>query len=154
MDRGAISKYTIVFLNDRPIACSWYIKNRKKPHSSSFYFLFKILQRRDIIHSEKSGICSDRNRKLGFDCWLQVEMVGKCQMQVFTYLISAHFRKNCTSSVFFLNLGSFQVNWIWCELYKHSIFLSLKLFHHQCLSILNPHWHKSGMGQVVERIVY
>ena len=78
------------FLNDRPIACSWYIKNRKKSRSWSFYFLFKIFQTRDIIHSEKSGICSDGNRKLGFACWLQVEMVGKCQMQVFTYLISAH----------------------------------------------------------------
>ena len=58
------------FLNDRPIACSWYIKNRKKPRSWSFYFLFKIFQTRDIIHSEKSGICSDGNRKLGFACWL------------------------------------------------------------------------------------
>ena len=58
------------FLNDRPIACSWYIKNRKKPRSWSFYFLFKIFQTRDIIHSEKSGICSDGNRKLRFDCWL------------------------------------------------------------------------------------
>ena len=58
------------FLNDRPIACSWYIKNRKKPRLWSFYILFKIFQTRDIIHSEKSGICSDGNRKLGFDCWL------------------------------------------------------------------------------------
>jgi hypothetical protein len=56
------------FLNDSPIACSWYIKNRKKPRSWSFYFLFKIFQTRDIIHSEKSGICSDGNRKLGFAC--------------------------------------------------------------------------------------
>jgi hypothetical protein len=54
------------FLSDRPIACSWYIKNRKKPRSWSFYFLFKIFRTRDIIHSEKSGICSDGNRKLGF----------------------------------------------------------------------------------------
>jgi hypothetical protein len=54
----------------RPIACSWYIKNRKKPRSWSFYSLFKIFQTRDIIHSEKSGICSDGNRKLEFvvDC--------------------------------------------------------------------------------------
>jgi hypothetical protein len=28
------------------------------------------LQTKDIIHSEKSGICSDGNRKLGFTCWL------------------------------------------------------------------------------------
>ena len=47
------------FLNDRPIVCSWYIKNRKKARSWSFYFLFKIFQTRDIIHSEKSRICSD-----------------------------------------------------------------------------------------------
>jgi hypothetical protein len=58
------------FLNERLIACSWYIKNRKKPRSWSFYFLFKIFQTRDIIHSEKSGISSDGNRKLGFACWL------------------------------------------------------------------------------------
>jgi hypothetical protein len=57
-------------LNDRLIACSWYINNRKKPHSWSFCFLFKKFQTRDIIHSEKSGICSDGNRKLGFACWL------------------------------------------------------------------------------------
>jgi hypothetical protein len=25
------------FLNDRPIACSWYIKNRKKPRSKSVF---------------------------------------------------------------------------------------------------------------------
>jgi hypothetical protein len=58
------------FLNDRPIACSWYINNRKKPHSWSFYFLFKIFQARDIIHSEKSGICSDEteNWDLLVDC--------------------------------------------------------------------------------------
>jgi hypothetical protein len=51
-------------------ACSWYIKNRKKPRSWSFYSLFKIFQTRDIIHSEKSGICSDWNRELEFvvDC--------------------------------------------------------------------------------------
>ena len=58
------------FLNDRPITCSWYIENRKKPRSWSFYFLIKIFQTRDIIHSEKSGICSDGKRKLGFACWL------------------------------------------------------------------------------------
>ena len=56
------------FLNDRPIACSQYIKNTKKPRSWSFYFLFKIFQTRDIIHSEKSGICSDGNQKQGFAC--------------------------------------------------------------------------------------
>jgi hypothetical protein len=76
------------FLNDRPIACSWYIKNRKKPRSWSFYFLFKIFQTRDIIHSAltetenwdllvdctkpKIGICllTVQNRKLGFASWL------------------------------------------------------------------------------------
>jgi hypothetical protein len=58
------------FLNDIPIACSWYINNRKKPRSWSVYFLFKIFQTRDIIHSEKSGIYSDGNRKLGFATWL------------------------------------------------------------------------------------
>ena len=32
--------------------------------------------------------------------------------------------------------------WIWCKLFTDSIFLPLKCFHHQCLSvlILNPHW--------------
>jgi hypothetical protein len=34
----------------------------------SLYFLLKIFQTRDIIHSEKIGICSDGNRKLGFAC--------------------------------------------------------------------------------------
>jgi hypothetical protein len=58
------------FLNDRPIACSWNIKSRKKPRSWSFYFLFKIFQTRDIIHSEKSEICSDEteNWDLLVDC--------------------------------------------------------------------------------------
>jgi hypothetical protein len=49
------SPNTPLFLNDRPIACSWYIKNRNKTRSWSFYFLFKIFQTRDIIHSEKRG---------------------------------------------------------------------------------------------------
>ena len=58
------------FLNDRPIACSWYIKNRKKPRSWSFYFLFKIIQTRDIIHSEKVGsaLTETENWDLLVDC--------------------------------------------------------------------------------------
>ena len=64
------------FLNDRPIACSWYIKNRKKPRWWSFYFLFKTFQIRDIIHSaltetENWDLLVDcTKRKLGFACWL------------------------------------------------------------------------------------
>jgi hypothetical protein len=67
------------FLNDRSIACSWYIKNRKKPRSRSFYFLFKIFQTRDIIYPENKWNLLRRKPKIGI-CLLtvQVEMVGKC----------------------------------------------------------------------------
>jgi hypothetical protein len=57
------------FLNDRPIACSWYIKNRKKPRSWWFYFLFKIFKTRDIIHSEVgSALTETENWDLIVDC--------------------------------------------------------------------------------------
>ena len=67
------------FLNDRSIACSWYIKNRKKPCSRSFYFLFKIFLTKDIIYPENKWDLLWRKPKIGI-CLLtvQVEMVGKC----------------------------------------------------------------------------
>jgi hypothetical protein len=64
------------FLNDRPIACSWYIKNRKKPRSWSFYFLFKIFQTRDIIHSEKKWDLLWRKPEIGI-CLLTASRDGR-----------------------------------------------------------------------------
>ena len=55
MDKRCDLQIHHCFLNDRPIACSWYIKNWKNPRSWSFYFLFKIFQTRDIIHLETRG---------------------------------------------------------------------------------------------------
>jgi hypothetical protein len=56
------------FLNDRPIACSWYIKNRKKPRSWSFYFLFKIFQTLFIQKQVGSALTEAENWDLLVDC--------------------------------------------------------------------------------------
>jgi hypothetical protein len=53
MDRGAISKYTIVFETIDRLFVLDILKSEKMPRSRSFYFLFKIFQTRDIIYSEK-----------------------------------------------------------------------------------------------------
>ena len=55
-------------LNDRPIACSWYIKNKQK--AAFVIVLFPIQNIPDEGHYSfrKSGICSDGNRKFGFAC--------------------------------------------------------------------------------------
>jgi hypothetical protein len=79
MDRGAISKYTIVFLNDRSIACSWYIENRKK--ATFMIVLFPIQNIPDEAHylSRKQMGSALTKTEIGISLLIvQVEMARKC----------------------------------------------------------------------------
>ena len=71
MDKGAISKYTIVFKTIDRLLVLDILQAEKKPRSRSLNFLFKIFQTRDIIYSEKEWdllLTETENWELLVDC--------------------------------------------------------------------------------------
>jgi hypothetical protein len=70
MDRGAISKYTIVFLTiDRLLVLDTCILKTEKSRIRDRFISYSKYSKRGTLFIQKtSGICSDGNRKLGFAC--------------------------------------------------------------------------------------
>jgi hypothetical protein len=70
MDRGAISKYTIVFLTiDRLLVLDTCILKTEKSRIRDRFISYSKYSKRGTLFIQKtSGICSDGNRTLGFAC--------------------------------------------------------------------------------------
>ena len=68
MDRGAISKYTIVSLTIGRLLVLDILKTEKNRVRDRFISYSKYSRRGTLFIQKTSGICSDGNRKLGFAC--------------------------------------------------------------------------------------
>ena len=67
MDRGSVAKYTIVFETIDRLFVLDILKTDKSHVPDRFISYSKYSGRRTLFIQKRSGICSDGNRKFGFD---------------------------------------------------------------------------------------